>query len=59
MGSRDVTFENGMHTWPPVPFFVPYIVHYYFERRHSGAWRFGPSDTYGKPRKLAFLPDTE
>lgn len=59
MGSRDVTFEHGMHTWPPVPFFVPYLVHYFFERRHRGAWRFSPSDTYGRPRKLAFLPDDE
>lgn len=56
MGSRDNTFENGMQTWPPVPFLVLYIVHYYFERRHRGLWRFGPSMTFGMPRRSAFLP---
>jgi hypothetical protein len=56
MGSRDVTYEGGIHHWPPIPFFVPYLVHWYFERKHAGAWRFSPSDTFGRPRALKFLP---
>jgi hypothetical protein len=56
LGAVDTAFEGGIHHWPPIPFFVPYLVDWVFARRHRGAWRFGPSDVYGKPRALQFLP---
>lgn len=53
-GSADRTYEGG-NDFPVVPFFVPYLVHYYFERQYQGSWRFNPCDTWGKPRPLQFL----
>ncbi|KAH9221199.1 hypothetical protein DL95DRAFT_327853 [Leptodontidium sp. 2 PMI_412] len=56
LGANDTTFEGGIHAWwPPFPFFVPYLVKFWYMRKHRGAWRFCPCDVFGKPRELAFL----
>jgi hypothetical protein len=34
------------------PFFAPYLVNYVLTWRYSGAWRFNPSDAFGRPRTL-------
>lgn len=39
---------------PPLPWFVPYLVKWWYSRRHRGAWRFCPSDFWGNPRRLRF-----
>jgi hemerythrin-like domain-containing protein len=55
LGLCDKTFEGGRHkNWPPMPWLAPYFVHYWFGRKHKGAWRFCPSDCWGNPRELAF-----
>ncbi|KAF1817441.1 hypothetical protein P152DRAFT_19287 [Eremomyces bilateralis CBS 781.70] len=55
MGNVDKTYEGGIHKeFPPWPFFIPYAVHYWFARSHTGAWRFCPSDFWGNPRPLTF-----
>ncbi|KAH7312948.1 hypothetical protein BKA65DRAFT_149307 [Rhexocercosporidium sp. MPI-PUGE-AT-0058] len=56
LGANDTTFEGGVHAWwPPFPFFVPYLVKFWYMRKHSGAWRFSPCDVFGRPRELEFL----
>ena len=52
MGTAD--HQYGGESWPAVPFFVRYLVRYWYERRWRGVWRFNPSDTWGVPRGLAF-----
>jgi hypothetical protein len=54
-GSHDNTFEGG-YRWPQIPWFVNTLVHYVFERKYQGAWRFNPSDAWGTPRPLLFGP---
>ncbi|PVH69719.1 hypothetical protein DL98DRAFT_505367, partial [Cadophora sp. DSE1049] len=46
--------DNSLIHWPRVPAPVPYLVHYIFEWKYSGAWRFSPSTTWGNRRPLAF-----
>ncbi|CAE7179413.1 Hemerythrin domain containing protein [Pyrenophora teres f. teres] len=46
----------GSRGCPPVPFFLPWLNAYWFERKHSGSWRFNPSDHWGYPRPLHFQP---
>ncbi|RAL03260.1 uncharacterized protein BO80DRAFT_377204, partial [Aspergillus ibericus CBS 121593] len=53
LGLRDVTFEGG-NNWPAMPPLSAWFVHYIFARKHAGAWRFLPCDTWGRPRQLAF-----
>ncbi|KAL8785858.1 MAG: hypothetical protein Q9195_008453 [Heterodermia aff. obscurata] len=53
-GTADRSFEGGMHDFPAVPFFVPYVIHYWFARRHRGAWRFNPCTMWRDRRELAF-----
>jgi len=53
-GTADRSFEGGMHDFPSVPFFVPYVIHYLFARRYRGAWRFNPCTMWRDPRELAF-----
>ncbi|KAJ5087332.1 hypothetical protein N7456_010948 [Penicillium angulare] len=53
LGLRDITFEGG-NQWPAMPPLSTYFVHYIFARKHAGAWRFLPSDSWGNPRKLEF-----
>jgi hemerythrin-like domain-containing protein len=56
LGLCDRTFEGG-NNWPSLPLGAAYIVHYIFARKHRGAWRFLPCDTFRNPRPLAFLGD--
>ncbi|KAF2804119.1 uncharacterized protein BDZ99DRAFT_546101 [Mytilinidion resinicola] len=53
-GTSDRTFEGGMHDFPSVPFFVPYIIQHVFARRHRGVWRYNPCTIWRDPRELAF-----
>jgi hemerythrin-like domain-containing protein len=55
LGLVDNTFEGGTHKFPPLPWFAPYVIHYWFGRKHAGAWRFNPSDMWGNPRPLLFV----
>ncbi|USP78801.1 hypothetical protein yc1106_06075 [Curvularia clavata] len=54
MGCLDKNYPGSEH-FPPLPFFVPYLNAYWFARKHTGCWRFNPSDHWGKPRPLQFL----
>ncbi|MCJ1331890.1 hypothetical protein MMC10_008582 [Thelotrema lepadinum] len=54
LGCVDKTYEGGIHSFPPLPFFIPYLVQYWFAAKHRGAWRFCPSNMWGQPRPLAF-----
>jgi len=54
MGCSDKSFEGG-NTFPEAPFFVPYVIHYYFERKYKGSWRFNPCTAWSQPRLLVFL----
>jgi hypothetical protein len=53
-GTADRNFENGAHDFPAVPFFVPWVIHYVFARRHRGAWRFNPCTMWRERRELEF-----
>jgi len=56
--ANDRTYENGKHAnWPPFPFFVPYLVKYYYFRKYKGSWRFSPCDAFGQPKELPFAPE--
>ncbi|KUJ22653.1 uncharacterized protein LY89DRAFT_680770 [Mollisia scopiformis] len=57
LGSTDRTYEKGP-MWPPVPDFLKYVVHYWFERKYQGAWRFSPSTTWGEKRPLLCLGES-
>jgi hypothetical protein len=52
-GSSDASYEEGF-TWPEAPAPIRYVVHYFFERKYQGAWRFSPSTTWGERRPLLF-----
>lgn len=56
-GCVDDTYENSFHkgAFPPTPWFVPYLIKYWYGRRYSGSWRFSPCDGFGRPRPLMFL----
>ena len=56
LGASDKTFDGG-NQFPPLPWFMPYAIKYWFAGYHSGAWRFNPSDFWGKPVPLHFLPE--
>jgi hypothetical protein len=59
-GCNDVTFEGGKHkSFPPIPYVVNLLTAWWFSRKYSGAWRFLPSDLYGRPKKPVFGPDAE
>jgi hypothetical protein len=57
LGANDRTFEGGKHNWPPFPWFVPYMVKYFFARRYKGSWRFSPCTLDGQPRPLEFVAE--
>ncbi len=54
-GTADRSFEGGMHDFPSVPFFVPYVIHYAFGRKYHGAWRFNPTTAWRDRRELAYI----
>ena len=53
MGLCDKTFQGG-NNWPAAPEKAVKYVADHLATKHAGAWRFLPSDTFGKPRPLAF-----
>lgn len=55
LGCADKTYEGGKHKdFPPWPFFVPYLINYWYARKFAGAWRFCPYDFWGRPKPLPF-----
>ncbi|KUJ16904.1 uncharacterized protein LY89DRAFT_585163, partial [Mollisia scopiformis] len=55
-GGIDRTFEGGKHKhWPPFPWFVPYLVKFFFMGKHKGSWRFSPCTIFGEPKELPFV----
>jgi hypothetical protein len=56
MGNVDWTYE-GWNKFPELPFFVPYLVHYWFGRKYRSVWRFNPNTLLGEKRPLLFLPE--
>lgn len=58
LGTGDSSYEEGFE-WPVIPGFLRYVVHYWFERKWSGVWRFSPSTTWGEKRALAFGPQED
>jgi hypothetical protein len=54
MGCADNKFEGGIHSFPPFPFFVPYLIDWWFASKYRGSWRFCPCDMHGTPRPLEF-----
>jgi hypothetical protein len=58
LGANDLTFEGGKHAkWPPLPWFVPYLIKYVYFRRYAGSWRFSPCTLFGQPKELPFVVD--
>ncbi|KAK4552627.1 hypothetical protein LTR86_010271 [Recurvomyces mirabilis] len=55
-GTADRHFEGGVHDFPSVPFFVPYVIHYLFGSKYRGAWRFNPCTAWRDRKELAFPP---
>ncbi|KAH3911700.1 hypothetical protein HBI56_140400 [Parastagonospora nodorum] len=53
-GTADRNFEGGVHDFPAVPFFVPYVIHYVFGTKHRGVWRFNPCTMWRDPKEPAF-----
>ena len=53
-GTADRNFEGGMHNFPSVPFFVPFVIHYWFARRYRGAWQYNPCTMWRDRRELTF-----
>jgi hypothetical protein len=58
LGLCDKTFEGG-NNWPKMPWGSAYIVEYWYGKKHRGAWRFLPCNTWGKPRELLFIRKKE
>jgi len=55
LGAADRSYEGG-NNFPPVPAVAVYVVHYWGAKRgRAGAWRFCPSDFWGRPRELEML----
>lgn len=54
MGTVDWTDETE-DRYPAIPFFVPYLVGYWFGRRYRSVWRFNPNSLMGGRRHLLFL----
>ncbi|KID84507.1 hemerythrin HHE cation binding domain-containing protein [Metarhizium guizhouense ARSEF 977] len=46
-GCMDRGFEGGRHKFPPAPWWVAWVVRYWFARRHQSVWRFNPCDMWG------------
>jgi len=60
LGAIDRSFEGGkFKKWPPLPWFVPYLVYFWFGRKHKGSWRFSPCTYWGVPKELPFAKEEE
>ncbi|KAG4424775.1 hypothetical protein IFR04_002123 [Cadophora malorum] len=57
LGTCDAGYEGGC-VWPGLPGPVMSLVHYWFERKYKGVWRFSPCSTWGEKRPLAFTEKT-
>jgi hemerythrin-like domain-containing protein len=58
LGCNDVTFEGGKHHFPPLPSLLVTLVVWWYGKKYQGAWRFCPSDLYGRPKaKPLFSPE--
>ncbi len=55
LGLVDADYEGGIQKFPDMPFFMPWIVRYWFARSHWGSWRFLPCDFWGRRRELQFV----
>mgnify|MGYP003636511221 CR=1 FL=1 len=44
LGTCDAGYEGGC-VWPGLPGPVMSLVHYWFERKYKGVWRFSPCST--------------
>ncbi|KAK9415083.1 hypothetical protein SUNI508_01931 [Seiridium unicorne] len=51
---RDTTFEGG-NNWPGLSLVAVHTIADRLSKTHAGAWRFLPSDVWGKPKELPFL----
>ncbi len=48
---HDVTWENGRWSdFPPVGWFLTFVLRNIFARIHSDWWKFAPCDVYGRPK---------
>jgi hypothetical protein len=54
-GTADRSFECGVHDFPSVPFFVPYVIHFVFGRKYRGAWAFNPCTAWRDRRELPYV----
>ncbi|CZR51055.1 uncharacterized protein PAC_00930 [Phialocephala subalpina] len=54
-----IVLGSGDGEWPIVPAIAKYVVHYWFERKYQGAWRFSPCTTWGEPRPLLFTGEAK
>jgi hypothetical protein len=52
MGSFDATYE-GKAVGLGFPWFLYYLVEYFFARKYRESWKFLPCTAWGKPRALA------
>jgi hypothetical protein len=59
MGCHDVTFPTGDQGSVEFPLPVVYGINYLFWRQNANVWRLLPSDCWGKPQKLPYLPESE
>ncbi|KAH7389879.1 hypothetical protein BKA66DRAFT_414180 [Pyrenochaeta sp. MPI-SDFR-AT-0127] len=53
--NHDTTFESGIHTFPPVPAPVRFLLRSVFGRWQSQWWQFSTCGFDGLPRELKFL----
>ncbi|KAI5239198.1 hypothetical protein E4T43_06968 [Aureobasidium subglaciale] len=53
-GTADRSFEGGIHDFPAVPFFVPYVINYIFGMRYHSVWRFNPCTSWRDRRELPY-----
>lgn len=55
LSCHDPTFENGIVSWPEMPWIAKILFKWYFVPQHRAWWRFGPIDASGKPQELPFV----
>jgi len=56
LGTHDATWDKdkALGAWPPMPWFVPYLVRWLFAGKYRSWWQFAPNDLHSKPRDLPF-----
>jgi len=53
--NHDVTYEGGIHNFPPIPAPVRWVLRQCFGRWNSSWWKFATAGFDGQPRELLFL----